>query len=301
MIVRPTQSRHTLGIVLIIFAVFLIAGIDTSAKWLMVHGMPPPQAMVVRFMMHVVVMAVIFAPVMPQQLVRVHYPIPVLLRALALLASTVFNFYGIKYLSLTMHSAIMFTAPMWVCVLSIPLLGERIGLQRWAALCAGFIGVLIITRPWQADAHWAVIFSILAAASLAIYMILTRSLAGKDTATAQQFYAGLIPLIVLSPFALGGWIWPTTLIDWVAFVMVGVFGWSSHQVISIASRFAPASTLAPFMYLQIVFMVLSSWLIFHQPPNPWVLIGAFIVLVGGLWIWWCEVIHKMSHPAHKTP
>jgi drug/metabolite transporter (DMT)-like permease len=64
-----------------------------------------------------------------------------------------------------------------------------------------------------------------------------------------------------------------------------VFGWSSHQLLIIAHRFAPASTLAPFAYVQILYMGISSWIIFGQPPDIWVLVGAGIVVASGLYIW----------------
>ena len=67
--------------------------------------------------------------------------------------------------------------------------------------------------------------------------------------------------------------------------MIGVFGWLGHQFLIIAHRFAPASALAPFTYVQIVYMAASSWLIFHQPPDGWLVVGASIVVASGLYIW----------------
>ena len=84
---------------------------------------------------------------------------------------------------------------------------------------------------------------------------------------------------------LPGWTWPSGGAAWLAFLAIGVFGWGAHQVLIIAHRYAPASTLAPISYAQMLYMIASSWLIFAQPPDGWVLGGAAIVAASGLYIW----------------
>jgi drug/metabolite transporter (DMT)-like permease len=133
--------------------------------------------------------------------------------------------------------------------------------------------------------HWAVAFSLGAALSGALYSLLTRRLAGRDSTATQQFYAALVATIGMAPLALADWAWPRTPAGWTAFLLIGVFGWLGHQCLIIAHRFAPASALAPFAYGQIVYMAASSWLIFHQPPDGWLVVGASIVVASGLYIW----------------
>ena len=89
----------------------------------------------------------------------------------------------------------------------------------------------------------------------------------------------------IAPFALGGWVWPTDASGWFAFGLIGVAALTGHQFITTAHRFAPASVLAPFSYFQIIFMTASSWLIFNQPPEIWLYIGAPIVIASGLYLW----------------
>ena len=145
-----------------------------------------------------------------------------------------------------MTAAIMFSGPLWVCLLSIPLLGERVGPRRWAAILVGFFGILVVTRPWTGPLHWAVALSLGAALCGALYSLMTRMLAGRDSTTTQQFYAGLIATLGIAPLALADWTWPSGAASWFAFFAIGVFGWGGHQLLIIAHRFAPASTLAPF-------------------------------------------------------
>ena len=282
--IAPREDRHLLAIGLMVLAFLGFSGIDTCAKWLVLDGMATPEVVFMRYAMHLVLVVAIALPA-GERLLGTSNLGAVCLRGLLLLASTVLNFWALGYLPLTMTSAIMFTGPLWICMLSIPLLGERVGPRRWAAILVGFVGVLVVTRPWSGHVHWAVALSLCAALSSALYAIITRRLAGRDSTATQQFYAGLVATIGMAPLALADWSWPTHAASWLAFFAIGGFGWASHQVMIIAHRYAPASTLAPFAYTQILWMAASSWLIFAQPPDGWVLVGAGIVVASGLYIW----------------
>ena len=116
-------------------------------------------------------------------------------------------------------------------------------------------------------------------------LILTRKLAGVDSTTTQQFYAALVATIAIAPVALTGWVWPQQPLDWGVFVLIGIAALTGHQFVTTAHRFAPASALAPFGYLQIIFMTASSWLIFSEPPGLSIFLGAPVVIGSGLYIW----------------
>ena len=280
----PVEDRTLRGIVLMLVALFGFTGIDTCAKWLVLQGLPTAEVVFVRYLVHLF-LVIAFALPLGERFLRTAHPRPVLVRGAFLLFSTVLNFAALGYLPLTTTAAIFFSSPLWVCLLSIPLLGEEVGPRRWAAMAVGFFGVLVVTRPWAGPIHWAVLLSLGAAVCGAFYSILTRKLAGRDSTTTQQLYAALIATIGTAPLALPVWVWPSDWRSWVAFFAIGGFGWAGHQVLIIAHRFAPASTLAPISYAQMVYMIASSWLIFAQPPDAWVLTGAAIVAASGLYIW----------------
>jgi len=206
-------------------------------------------------------------------------------RALALLGATGCNFVAVQYLPLTVTGAIAFTAPLLICALSVPFLGETVGWRRWTAIGVGFLGVLIIVRPGTDAFHPASLLCLLAAFSTAFYMLLTRRVSAFDSPATSQFYVGIVATVVLLPFVVFFWSWPSTLDGWIAFFAVGIFGFLGHQLITMASGLAPATVLAPFSYFQIIFMALSSWLIFAQPPDIWLYVGAPIVIMSGLYIW----------------
>lgn len=283
--VRPIEDRRLLGIGLVLVAFFCFAVIDSCAKWLTQHGLPPLEVAFVRYVGQLLLVVALFAPTHGAELVRTRRPLLELVRGLCLLGQTVFNFLAITYIPLTVTAAISFASPLILCGLSGPLLGERVGWQRWLAIVLGFVGVLVITRPGTDAFHPAMLLSLAAASSSALYFILTRKLAGVDTATAQQFYAAAVATGCLLPFGFGNWVWPAALDTWVPFVLIGVVALAGHQAITIAHRFAPASTLAPFNYVLILYLSASSWLIFQQPPDAWTIIGAAVVIGAGLFIW----------------
>jgi drug/metabolite transporter (DMT)-like permease len=279
----PLEDRIVPAIGLLLLALLCFTGIDSCAKWLVLHGLPATEAAFVRYAVHLAIVCMV-GLAGAERLWRTTNLRAVSVRAVALLGATLLNFAALTFLPLTMTAAIMFSAPLWICLLSIPLLGESVGPRRWAAMAVGFCGVLVVARPWTGHLHPAILLCIGAALCTALYSILTRMLAGRDTTNTQQFYAGLVATVGVAPFALGDWSWPAGGATWFAFAAIGLFGWGGHQLVIIAHRFAPASTLAPFSYAQIVYMTASSWLIFAQPPDRWVILGAAIVAASGIYI-----------------
>ncbi len=281
----PIEDRRLAAIGLMLLAFLCFTGIDSCAKWLVLAGLPALQVVFVRFAVHAVMVLATAGSLRGANLLRSRRPGLEVWRAFLLLGSTMMNFVAVRYLPLTLTAAIFFTVPIWVCLLAIPLLGERVGRRRWMAILVGFVGVLIITRPWGAEAHWAILLSMGTAIGAALYAIATRRLAGIDSTATQQFYAAGGATLAIAPLAVFDWVWPATGIDWAVLAVIGVFGWAGHQLLTTAHRLAAASTLAPFVYVQILYMSASSWLIFQHPPDLWVLLGALVVVASGLYIW----------------
>lgn len=283
----PLEERRLLGIGFALVGFFCFTIIDSCAKWLTLSGLPPLQVVLIRYAGQVLLVSALFLPSRGMELVRTRSPKLELLRGFCLLGSTVLNFSAIVFLPLTVTASIAFTMPLMLCALSIPFLGEHIGWRRWLAILTGFVGVLVIVQPGSDAFHPATFLSLASAFFTALYMLLTRKLAGVDSSTTQQFYAACIATLCILPFAFafGGWVWPADATGWVAFFAIGAVALTGHQFITTAHRFAPASIIAPFGYIQIIFMTASSWLIFNEPPDFWVFVGAPIVIGSGLFIW----------------
>ena len=286
--VRQREDRHVRAILMMLMAFACFTGLDSSAKWLVTDGMSPWAAVFARYAVHLAIVSALIIPAQGLRSLDSRAPLTEVLRAALLLGSTLCNFVAVQYLPLTLTSTIFFSIPIFVCILSIPILGETVRLRRWIAIGVGFAGILIVTRPWTADFHWAMGMSLAGALFGSIYQILTRLLAGVDSTNTQQFYAALIATLGVAPMAIVYWQWPEGGLSWVLFLAMGVFGWLGHQLLTSAHQYAPASLLAPFVYVQLIYMTASSWIVFNQPPSVWILAGAPIIMGSGFYIWWRE-------------
>jgi drug/metabolite transporter (DMT)-like permease len=283
--VAPIESRANFGIAMVLLSQLVLLVLDISAKWLSVEGIPTGEIVFVRYGMHMVLLLLLFLPVTGTRLFISNNWKLEILRGSCLLGTTGLNFLSMRYLPLTVTSAIMFTSPLIVCALSGPMLGDKVGWRRWVAIGVGFIGILIIVRPGSEAFQPAALLSLGCALFLALFSILTRKLAGVDTAMTQQFYAGVTPIILLLPIAFTDWVWPSQPISWVAFFIMGAAGLGGHYLNSVAHRFATPAMLAPFSYLSLLYLSMASWLIFNQPPDQWFALGAAIIIASGLYIW----------------
>ena len=296
--IAPIEERRNYGIGLLLFAQLFFTTLDTSAKFLSVAGLPTGEIIFVRYFVHVVLIISLFLPVQKGLFVTRNWKLE-LLRGLCLLGVTIGNFLAMRFLPLTVTGALMFTMPLMVTALSGPFLGEKIGWRRWAAVGAGFVGILIIVRPGTEAFHPASLLCLAGALSAAFYSIITRKLAGVDSAATQQVYSGLIALVCVTPFAFQGWVWPSNGPTWFAFVAAGVAGMLAHQLNTIAHRYAPPSALAPFSYTELILLAVASWLIFQDPPDIWFYLGAPIIIGSGIYIWLRE--RKLHRVITITP
>ncbi|MEM8750842.1 MAG: DMT family transporter [Pseudomonadota bacterium] len=281
--IKANEDRVVLGMGLMLAAYLAFSGIDVTAKWLALAGIPALQLAFMRYVGHFV----ISMGIMGSGSTRFATPHLwlVILRGGLLCASTILNFIALRYLPLTLTSTILFSAPIIICALSWPLLGERVGVWRWLAIFVGFGGILISIRPFGDEVHWAVILSLSGAFCFAMYSILTRYLAGKVSTNSMQLYSGAVGTFVLLPFAIWQWTNPDTVANWIIMFGMGFFGWFGHQLLTNAHRFAEASTLTPFGYSFIIYLAVWSVLLFDHVPDAWNVVGAIIVVFAGLFIW----------------
>lgn len=274
------------GIVLMLLAYLCFSGIDTSAKWLVLAGLPSLQLAFMRYIGHFAISLILLG--------KSEFSLSsfgsdkfglVVLRGALLMGSTVLNFFAVRYIPLTLTSTILFSAPIMVCTLSWPLLGERVGLWRWGAIMLGFVGILIAIRPFDDSFHWAAMLSLSAAFCFAFYSILTRKLSGVVAIDTMQFYSGFVGTIILAPFAFAEWQNPTGAFGWILMVLMGLLGWLGHQLLTQAHGYATASALTPFGYSFILYLTIWSYLVFDHLPDRWTITGAAVVVTSGLMIW----------------
>ena len=288
--IAQKQDRALFGIILMVIAYLIFSFIDVSAKWLAIAGLPAMQLAFMRYVGHMAISTgLLVRDGDLGSLFRTKYLLVVMFRGSLLMGSTILNFIAVQYLPLTLTSTILFSAPIIICLLSWPLLGEKVGYWRWSAIMLGFIGILVTIRPFDSDFNYAAFYSLGGAFCFALYSILTRRLAGEISVDVMQFHSGFVGTVVLLPFAILSWQSPDTMMDWAIMIMLGVFGWMGHQLLTHAHSFAAANVLTPFGYSFILFLTTWSYLVFDHLPDIWTVIGASIIITSGLIIWFREM------------
>ncbi|MEL6482769.1 MAG: DMT family transporter [Pseudomonadota bacterium] len=290
------EDRKALGVGVMAVAIVFFTCIDTSAKWLILAGLPAIQVVWVRYAGHFIVSCALYLPREGMGAFRSAAPKKQLLRSIFLFGSTILNFTALKYLPITVTTTIMFAGPIVVTLLAIPMLGERVGVHRIAAVCVGFLGVLVVMQPWGVEFHPAMLLSVAALTVAALYFILTRMLAGIETNATSQLWSSGLATVCLAPVAFPVWVMPEMGIDVLVLCLIGCFGAFGHIAVTYAHRMADASLLAPVIYIQILFAAIAGILVFDSWPTLYTLGGGAIIIAAGIYIWHRERV-RASAPA----
>lgn len=207
-----------------------------------------------------------------------------LARSAMLFLSTLFNFLALRELQLAQTMAIVFAVPLLVALVAGPMLGEWPGPRRIAAIVVGFLGVLVVTRPGFGGLPLGALWSVAGVFAYALYNIFTRMLAAYDSAQTTLVYSGVAGVALLAPIVpflewqnMGA-------LEWGLASACAFFGTFGHWMVILASRRAPASVLTPFIYTQIVWMVLLGYYFFNDTPDIYTIAGAGIVIASGLYL-----------------
>ena len=283
MLHADSASNRLVGIGLISATYLLFTLLDGSAKWL-VQSVPVLVVVWLRFLTHTLIASALLFPMRGLALVRTQHLRWHLARGLMFVAMTGMNFWALQFLQLTDTASIFFMVPILVALLSAPLLGEKLDAKRWGAVLIGFAGVLVIVRPGSEAFHPAMLLSLANAVLYAFFNMMTRKLAAYDPPETIQFLPAVVATVVLAPFALAAWESPHGWFEWLLLCLMGVFGGTGHYLLAMAHRYAPASTLAPFLYQQILYMAIFGYLVFGSVPDAAVWIGAAIVIASGLYL-----------------
>jgi drug/metabolite transporter (DMT)-like permease len=280
-----TTSRPLVAIGLMCLAWAVFACLDTTAKYLgTMTSIPTTQVVWVRFLGQLAAMAAVLGLVAVPHLARTRKLGAQIVRSFLLLASTGCNFLALRYLRLDQATTINFLAPLTVALLAGPLLGEWIGWRRGVAIAVGFCGALVAIRPGFTSVNPGVLWALGTMLSFALFGIITRYLAAFDRSEVTLFYSLLAGAVVMAPFALADWVWPATRAAWLLLLSMGLYGALGHYLFIVAHRYAPASSLAPYLYISLLTHSTAGFLVFDQLPDRWTLIGAAIVIATGLYL-----------------
>lgn len=206
-------------------------------------------------------------------------------RALLLVAEIAVTVQAFVLLGLVETHAIFISYPLLIAALSGPILGETVGWRRWVAVGIGFVGVLIILQPGLTVFQPAAIIPLIAALMFALYGLLTRYAARRDTAATSFFWTGTVGALGIT--VVGIWFWePMIASDWIWMGALCVTGVLGHWLLIKCYEVAEASAVQPFAYLQLVFASSIGILIFGEVLRLNVAIGGAVVVMAGLFTLW---------------
>lgn len=237
-----------------------------------------------RFFFATVVAALVCGKRLPELMIS-KAPKRQLMRSAFLMTTTGLFNAGLIHLPLATCTTIMFLSPILVTMLSNVILGEHVGLRRWAGIVIGFLGALVVIRIWEVGVtglNVGALFMLGAAFANASYQITTRGLRHDDPLTSLLFTgaAGALVTSVLLPFH---WSMPDAF-GWLLLISSGVVGCIGHLCLIKAFQAAPASVVAPFSYSSLVWATLFGFIVWGDVPVWSTVLGAALIIGSGLYI-----------------
>ncbi len=217
------------------------------------------------------------APLRTQQLPRY------LLRSTLGLASMLCGFWALGHLPLSQAVSLSYSTPLFVTIAAVLWLGEKVRFRRWAAVIAGFIGVLVIVRPGAHGFDAGSLIAVLAAMISAVVAIQIKQLTRVDGPDTVVFYTYVfwVPLSLVP--ALFVWVWPSG-IGWLWLLATGVMGTIGQLFWTRALKLGEVSALTPISFTQLPLVVVLGWLLFGETLDRWTLLGAAIILAANAYI-----------------
>ena len=321
------QNRAGLGIALIITGIFFISLNDVLIKRLS-GGYPLHQIIFVRSGIGLILCLALVQFEGGWKILKTRDPWLHALRGLLIVIANMTFFLALAVLPLAEATALFFVAPLLITLLSIPILGEQVGPARLTAILIGFVGVLLMQRPWEGSetlevSRVVLLLPVLAAAAYALNQVLTRKLGVTARASAMAVYIQSTFIIVSSLFYLfagdgryardatnasveflfRAWIWPEPG-DWITFIAVGFAIAIVAYCLGQAYRLADAATIAPFEYVGLPLAVFWGFVIFGDLPDWEVWAGIALILGAGLFVFLRErrrARRPLSQVVGRTP
>ncbi len=247
-----------------------------------------------RYLVHLTVVLLVLLPSARRELIRTpRWPLQVA-RSACLFGVTMTNWIALQHLPLADISAVTQLAPLLVTVIAVAVLGERVRRLHWVAIGVGFCGVLLLVRPGGALATPLVVLPFATAIFYSLYQITTRSLGATERAGTTIFYTALVGFVALLPLVPANWVTPS-LPDALLVLLLGLMAATSQYMFVIAFRLAPASTLAPLVYTQLLWATVFGALVFGDIPDAFTFVAMGIIVTAGLMV--LRLTHGAAVPA----
>ncbi|MEP6739233.1 MAG: DMT family transporter [Caldimonas sp.] len=278
---RDRESERVLaGIGLVIVAVACFATLDAATK-VSTAAVPILIGVWARYAFQAVATTLVLLPRYGTALLRTEHPRYQLLRGLLLLVTSVLAFFSLRYMPLAEFTSVVMIAPLVVTLFAATVLKEDVSPLRWALVAGGFAGTVVILRPGGTVFSWAILLPLGLVVTNAWFQVLTSRLARTEKPLTMHFYTGWVGTVAATialPFAwtaLPGWHW------WALLCLMGFMATVGHFLLILAYQRTPASTLTPYLYVQIAFSMFAGWLLFTRVPDTTSLFGMALIAVCG--------------------
>ena len=215
-----------------------------------------------------------------------------LVRGLLFAVSAGLMVLGLSLLPLATVIAITFAGPLFVALLSAPMLGERVNAMRWIAILVGFAGVLIAVQPASGAFEWALLIPLATALVTGCRDVVTRQLSRTETSMSVLVVSTTVVMLAGLLTAPFGWN-PVTSVDAGWFLIAGALHAGANFLMIEAFRLGAAAMIAPFRYTSLLWAVLIGFAVWRDVPDPWILFGGLVIVAGGV------LMLRSEMPAHR--
>lgn len=260
---------------------FLFSAVDTLAKFL-TDSLHPLQIVWIR-QLGLVAGTILLMGIYGVRIFITAHPVLQLARGVLAAGSATLFIIAISYTALADAIAVTFIAPLIVTVLSAVLLAEKVGLHRWSAIIAGFLGTLVVIRPGFESFHPALLLVLFAATLFAGRQIISRLLSGSDNAYTTVAYTALASSLVLSVPAFYVWVTPQTSQQILLLTIMALLAGLAEFMVIKALQIAHAGLVAPVQYTILIWGTLYGFLVFADLPDIFTFAGAAIIIASGLY------------------
>lgn len=284
------QPDSVRGIACMLTSIAMFAVMDANVKWLSA-SYPVSQLLFFRSLFSLVPVFIYLTYSGGLQSLKTRHMGGHFARSVIGLVSMGLFFLSFTLMPLADAVAIAFAGPLFITVLSVPMLGEAVGPRRWAAVFVGFLGILLIARPGGDLFTVMALLPLGAALSMAFAMIMVRRLASTESNAAIVFYFAVISTIATGAVMPFQWVTPAPA-DWLPLIALGVIGGTAQLIMTNAYRLAQVAVVAPFKYIAIIFAIIFGFVLWGDVPDSSMLLGAAVVIASGLYILHRETVRK---------
>ena len=271
------------GILLMVAAIGIFVAMDTIAKYL-AQWYPVPGLIWARYVINLAILLAWFAARGELHRIRTARPGIQLARGLLLASATFFYFSALRVLPIADAAAISFVLPLFVAVLAVPMLGERLDLPRAVAISVGMAGALMIVRPGSTVFTAYSLLPVAMAVCNALYQILTRKVAGLEHPLTSLVWGAIVGAVLFSAVAPFAWETPQTAFHWALLGVIGLFASIGHYLLIRAYDYANATLLAPYTYTAMVWAIALGFAVFGHLPDGWSVGGMAVIVASGLFL-----------------